>query len=106
MYQHNPSVTLMRTTAEETAQLGRQIAEKLSAASGPTALFMPLGGVSMIAVEGQPFHDAAADEALFSAIRENLAGSVELIEMECDINDPAFAAAMAQKLDDYMKGTG
>jgi uncharacterized protein (UPF0261 family) len=106
MYQHNPSVTLMRTTAEETAQLGRQIAEKLSAASGPTALFMPLGGVSMIAVEGQPFYDGAADEALFSAIRENLASSVELIEMECDINDPAFAAAMAQKLDGYMKGTG
>ena len=106
MYQHNPAVTLMRTTAEETAQLGSQIAEKLSAASGPTALFMPLRGVSMIAIEGQPFHDAAADEALFSAIRENLAGSVELIEMECDINDPEFAAAMAQKLDDYMKGTG
>lgn len=105
MYQHNPSVTLMRTTQEEAVQLGRQIAEKLSAARGPTALFVPLRGVSMIAVEGQPFHDPQADAALFEAIRENLASSVELIEMDCDINDPAFAAAMAEKLDGYMKGT-
>lgn len=104
MYQHNPSVTLMRTTAEETAQLGRQIADKLSAATGPTALFIPLKGVSMIAVEGQPFHDPAADTALFSAIRDNLAGSVELVEIDCDINDPAFATAMVEKLDGYMKG--
>jgi uncharacterized protein (UPF0261 family) len=103
MYQHNPSVTLMRTTPEETAELGRQIAEKLSAATGPTALFIPLRGVSMIAVEGQPFYDPDADAALFEAIRENLSDSVELIEMDCDINDPAFAAAMAEKLDSYLK---
>jgi uncharacterized protein (UPF0261 family) len=103
MYQHNPSVTLMRTTPEETAELGRQIAERLSAAIGPTALFVPLRGVSMIAVEGQPFHAPDADAALFAAIRANLSSSVELIEMDCDINDPAFAAAMAEKLDSYLK---
>jgi uncharacterized protein (UPF0261 family) len=104
MYQHNPAVTLMRTTPEETAELGRQIAEKLSGASGPTALFIPLRGVSMIAVADQPFYDPDADAALFEAIRENLSSSVELIEMDCDINDPAFATAMAEKLDAYMKG--
>jgi len=103
MYQHNPAVTLMRTTPVEAAELGRQIAEKLSGASGPTALFIPLRGVSMIAVEGQPFYDPEADAALFEAIRENLSSSVELIEMDCDINDPAFATAMAEKLDAYMK---
>ena len=59
----------------------------------------------MIAVEGQPFHDPDADSALFKAIRENLADSVDLVEMECDINDPAFAKAMADTLDGYMKDT-
>jgi uncharacterized protein (UPF0261 family) len=103
MYQHNPAVTLMRTTPEEAAELGRQIAVKLSGASGPTALFIPLRGVSMIAVEGQPFYDPDADAALFEAIRQNLSSSVELIEMDCDINNPAFATAMAEKLDAYMK---
>ena len=65
LYVHNPSITLMRTTPEECAELGRRIARKLSAATGPVALFVPLGGVSMIDAEGQPFHDPEADAALF-----------------------------------------
>jgi uncharacterized protein (UPF0261 family) len=102
LYVHNPSVTLMRTTPEECAELGRRIARKLSAATGPTALFLPLRGVSMIDAEGQPFHDPQADAALFDALREGLDGSVELVEMDCNVNDPQFAAAMVAKLDEYM----
>src|SRR3954452_7239159 len=49
LYVHNPTVTLMRTTPDECEQLGREIGSKLSAATGPTALFIPLGGISMIA---------------------------------------------------------
>jgi uncharacterized protein (UPF0261 family) len=104
LYVHNPSVTLMRTTADECAELGRRIARKLSRATGPTALFVPLGGVSMIDAEGQPFHDPEADAALFGAIREGLDDRVELIEMDCNVNDPAFATAMAEKLDSYLRG--
>jgi uncharacterized protein (UPF0261 family) len=102
LYVHNPSVTLMRTTPDESAELGRRIARKLSAATGPTALFLPLGGVSMIDAEGQPFHDPEADEALFAALRDGLGDNVELIEMDANVNDPEFAAAMADKLDEYM----
>jgi len=98
LYVHNPTITLMRTTPEECAELGRRIARKLSAATGSTALFVPLKGVSMIAVEGQPFHDPAADEALFSALRENVGPNVELHELDLDVNDPAFADAMANRL--------
>ena len=105
MYEHNPSVTLMRTTPEESAQLGRQIAEKLSVATGPTTLFIPLKGVSMIAVEGQPFYDPEADAALFEAIRDHLPDSVDLVEMDCDINDPEFAKAMADTLDGYIRAS-
>jgi uncharacterized protein (UPF0261 family) len=102
LYVHNPSVTLMRTTAEECAELGRRIARKLSAATGPVALFVPLGGVSMIDAEGQPFHDPDADAALFEALRADLGDNVELVEMDCNINDEAFATAMAEKLDGYL----
>ncbi len=101
---HNPSVTLMRTTPEECAELGRQIARKLSAATGPTALFVPLKGVSMIDAEGQPFHDPEADAALFDALRSGLDGKVELHELDLHVNDPEFATAMVEKLDEYMKG--
>jgi uncharacterized protein (UPF0261 family) len=103
LYVHNPSVTLMRTTKDEMAELGRQIARKLSAATGKTALFIPLKGVSMIDAEGQPFHDPEADAALFDALRSGLDGRVELIEMDRNVNDPEFAEAMADKLDEYMK---
>jgi uncharacterized protein (UPF0261 family) len=106
LYVHNPSVTLMRTTKEECAELGRQIARKLSAATGRTALFVPLRGVSMIDADGQPFHDPEADEALFTRLRDGLdRDRVELIELDHNVNDPEFAAAMADKLDEYMKET-
>jgi uncharacterized protein (UPF0261 family) len=103
LYVHNPSVTLMRTTPEECAELGRRIARKLSAATGPVSLFVPLGGVSMIDAEGQPFHDPEADAALFEALREGLDGSsVELIEMDNNVNDDPFAVALVDKLDSYL----
>jgi uncharacterized protein (UPF0261 family) len=99
LYVHNPQVTLMRTTPGECRQLGGIIARKLNAATGPTTLFIPLRGVSMIDAEGMPFHDPAADAALFDALRANLDRSkVELVELDNNINDPAFAEAMADRL--------
>jgi uncharacterized protein (UPF0261 family) len=102
LYVHNPSVTLMRTTPEECAELGRIIARKLAGARGPVALFVPLKGVSAIDVEGGPFYDPAADEALFDALRENLSPNVALHELDHNINDPEFARAMADRLDEYL----
>jgi uncharacterized protein (UPF0261 family) len=104
LYVHNAQVTLMRTTPEECARLGREIGTKLSRATGPTALFVPLRGISMIAVEGGPFSDPAADEALFAAVRESVGPNVELVELDLDINDPAFARAMVDRLDTYVGG--
>jgi uncharacterized protein (UPF0261 family) len=98
LYVHNPTITLMRTTPEECLELGRQIGRKLSAATGPTALYVPLGGVSMIAVEGQIFYDPDADAALLEGLHETLGTDVEVHELELDVNDPAFALAMADRL--------
>ena len=101
LFVHNPSVTLMRTTADECAELGARLAARVAAGTGPVAVFLPLRGISAIAVAGGPFHDPAADDALFGAVRPELAGStVELVELDLAINDPAFAAAMADQLDD------
>jgi uncharacterized protein (UPF0261 family) len=98
LYVHNPTVTLMRTSPQECRELGRQVGRKLSAASGPTALFVPLRGVSMIAVEDQPFHDPAADDALLAGLAETI-GNVEVHRLELDVNDEEFAVAMADRLD-------
>jgi uncharacterized protein (UPF0261 family) len=98
LYKHNPTVTLMRTTPEECAELGRIIADKLNGARGPVTIFVPLKGVSLIATEGQVFHDPAADEALFGTLRENLDPEVDLRELDLDVNDPEFAHALADRL--------
>ena len=89
----------MRTSPEECAELGRRLAEKLNRATGPTALFVPLGGISMIATPGEPFHDAEADRALFGALRESIdPDRVEVHEVDANVNDPALATAMADRL--------
>lgn len=98
LYKHNANVTLMRTTPQECAELGRIIASKLNAATGPTVLFIPLKGVSAIDKEGQPFYLPEADAALFESLRRNIRPPVELVELDMHINDPEFAAAMAERL--------
>ena len=97
-YRHNPQVTLMRTTREQNAALGKTIADKLNRARGPTTLMIPTRGVSLIDMEGKPFHDPEADAALFSALRGNIAGNVAVIELDVDINDEAFAVRAAEVL--------
>lgn len=99
LYKHNPTVTLMRTTPEECAELGRIIGRKLNQAKGPLTVFIPLRGVSMIDKEGGVFYDAAADRQLIDNLQATLDPSIEVITMDTDINDPAFATAMAEKLD-------
>ncbi len=104
LYVHNPTITLMRTTPDECRELGRQIGRKLSAARGPAALYVPLRGVSMIAVEGQVFHDPEADAALLEGLRETLGPDVEVHEEDADVNDPAFSTAMAERLHAMIAG--
>jgi len=103
LYKHNPTVTLMRTTPEECAELGRIIARKLNQARGPLAVFIPLRGVSMISKEGGPFYDPEADRALVENLKANLRPDIEVHEWDTDINDPAFARAMAERLDELIR---
>jgi uncharacterized protein (UPF0261 family) len=103
-YQHNPTVTLMRTTPDENDRLGKEIALKASAAKGPAAILLPLCGVSAIDAEGKPFWWPEADKALFESIRLWRSPRVELIELDLHINDPAFAKAAAEKLLSFVRG--
>ena len=102
LYKHNENVTLMRTTAEECARIGEDIGRKLSEATGPAAVLLPLRGVSAIDREGQPFDDPKARAALFSGLRAS-AGDVEIIEMDLHVNDKDFAEAAARKLIELME---
>jgi uncharacterized protein (UPF0261 family) len=98
LVRHNDAVTLMRTTAAESAELGALLARKLNAASGPCCVLVPRRGFSTLSVAGGVFHDPVADEALVGALRAGLDARVELVELDLDINDPRFAAAAAERL--------
>ncbi|MET9701256.1 Tm-1-like ATP-binding domain-containing protein [Streptomyces sp. NPDC006529] len=100
---HNPSITVIRTTPAECAELGRRVAAKLRSATGPTAVCLPLRGLSTLGAPGGPYHDPGADRALFTALREGLRGSAaRLHDYDTHINDPAFGRAAADRLHDMI----
>lgn len=96
LYVHNPQVTLMRTTPEENAAIGRWIGERLNACEGEVRFLLPEGGVSLIDAPGKPFHDPAADAALFEALEATVqqTGRRRVTRLPQALNDPAFAAAL------------
>ncbi len=106
LYRWNPNVTLMRTTPEENAELGRVIAEKANRSSGPVAVLIPLRGVSQLDSPGGDFWWPEADQALFSAIRQTLRPGIPLVELDQNVNDPAFADRATSLLLEMLRTTG
>ncbi|HEY9289773.1 MAG TPA: Tm-1-like ATP-binding domain-containing protein [Microlunatus sp.] len=102
LFEHNPAVTLMRTSPQECAALGKIIADRLNAATAPVAVHIPARGFSQISVPGGPFHDRAADDALIETLRSNLAVHVSLAVHDLSINDSEFATIVAQSLTDLL----
>lgn len=94
-YQHNANITLMRTTVEESRAIGEWIGERLDASTGPIRLLLPEKGVSALDIEGGPFWNPEADEALFSGIERRLrpATNRRIDRLPLHINDPQFAEA-------------
>ncbi len=101
-YPHNLNVTLMRTTPEENRQLGHILASKLNQSLGPVTVFLPLRGLSMIDAPGGPFWWPEADQAFFSALKQDLRKDIPVVELDCNINDPVFAGACAKELLKHM----
>jgi len=105
-YVHNPQVTLMRTTAEECERLGRMLAERINASTGPVTVLLPLRGISMISSFGGPFHDAEAEAILFTTLCNGLRKGVRVRDLDCEINSVEFAAACAEELLGNMQAAG
>jgi uncharacterized protein (UPF0261 family) len=102
-YQHNPQVTLMRTTPAECERLGAILADKVNRYTAPVTVLLPKKGISVISAAGKPFYDPAADAALFNAIKTSVRKEVGLVELDAEINDPSFARACAEALLANMK---
>lgn len=104
-YQHNPQVTLMRTTPEECAELGRILAEKVNVYRGLVRVLLPLHGISLLSAAGEVFYYPEADGALFSAIRTHLKPVIPCLEIPAAINDEAFSTACADSLLELLSTT-
>jgi uncharacterized protein (UPF0261 family) len=107
LYIHNPHVTLMRTTPDENAMMGRWIGERLNRMEGQVRFVIPQGGVSLIDAPGKPFYDFAADAALFSALEATVAQTPrrKLLRLPYALNDPEFAAALVGQFRDAIAET-
>lgn len=103
LYEWNPTVTLMRTNVEENAALGRILAEKVNMSTALVSVFLPLKGVSQLDSPGGDFWWPEADGALYDAIKRHLRPDIPVIELDLNINDPAFADAAAAKLLEYVE---
>jgi len=98
LYEHNPQITLMRTTVEENAEMGRWIGARLNEMTGPVRFFLPEGGVSLLDAPGMAFWDPQADAALFGALEETVRQTENrrLIRTPHNINDPEFAQLIVE----------
>ncbi|AWT59067.1 MAG: hypothetical protein DF168_00241 [Candidatus Moanabacter tarae] len=97
-YQHNPNITLMRTTVEECCMLGKVMAEKLNQSTAAVTVLLPLKGFSMIDLEGKDFYLPEANIAFCETLKSNLYEDIKVVEMDCEINDSAFAVRCAEEL--------
>ena len=102
LYEWNPDVTLLRTNVEENVAIGTMIAAAANAATAPVAIILPKKGVSMLDSEGGLFWDPEADSACFDTIRQHVKDSVPVIELDNNINDPAFSGRVAETLLDML----
>ena len=106
LYRWNPNVTLLRTNIEENRQIGEMLAAAANAATGPVAVLIPRGGVSMLDSAGQMFWDPEADEACFQTLRSRLRSDIPIEELDLNINDPAFADRAADLLTEMLRPSG
>lgn len=101
-YEHNPQVTLMRTTTDECRRIGEFLAAKLNACPGPVRFLLPEGGVSLLDAPGRPFHDPAADEVLFETLEGEVRQNADrqVLRVPHNINDDRFVAALLRAFRD------
>lgn len=103
LYSWTADVTLMRTEPEENATIGRMIAERVNSANGPVSVMLPLQGLSLLDAPGKEFWWPEADNALFDAVRQTLSDRVNLVEVDCNINDDEFADAVTEEFISVMQ---
>ncbi|MDH5363739.1 MAG: Tm-1-like ATP-binding domain-containing protein [Dehalococcoidia bacterium] len=91
VHRHGPSIYTLRAQKKEMVEIGEVVATKLNKAVGPTAVIVPLKGLTIIDPIDKGFVDREADSALFETLKRNLKPEIEVTEVDAHINDEVFA---------------
>jgi uncharacterized protein (UPF0261 family) len=100
---HNRLLGSFVLTEKERRQSAKWIAQKLNAAKSPTTVFLPLQGVEEWDRKGEPLHDAEGLAAFFQEIKKHIKPPIEVIDLDCHINDEAFIQAVLAVFDDWIE---
>ncbi|OJY31741.1 uncharacterized protein (UPF0261 family) [Gemmobacter caeni] len=99
---HNRLIVSSALSGDERRALIRDIAERLSKATAPVKFLMPLHGVEEWDREGQAAHDPDGLAAMADEVRKAVAAPVDLRELDCHINDAAFAQEVLAIIDEWV----
>jgi uncharacterized protein (UPF0261 family) len=98
LIRHSPQITDLRLNAEEMAEVGREMAQRLQYTRQDAIFMIPTAGYDSYAVAGMGFHDPQADAAFVAELKANLPKTIRVIERQTHIEDPAFATEAAELL--------
>jgi len=85
-----------RYNVEELIEAAKVYAEKLNKAKGPVKFLIPLRGWSSWEWEGSVLYAPEEDRAFVEELKRNLKPSIQVIEVDCNINDPEFANTLVE----------
>ncbi len=95
---HSPVVFAPRLGPDEIRKVAEEIGRRLAHSAQKTVFMLPLQGVSRYSIPGGPLEDKESDAAFFGALRKALPASVELQELDCGAEDPAFVEEAVRTL--------
>jgi uncharacterized protein (UPF0261 family) len=103
VHQHNPLITAVKATHEQVAAAGQLIGERLNRADGPVAVVIPKRGFSDWDKPGAYFYDPEGDRLFAQAVKKTVRPQVRVVEVDANLNDPAFSDEVLRVLDEMMR---
>ena len=99
---HNRLITSIVLNHDERRQVAREFNKRLAGAQSETTYILPTQGCNEWDREGAPLHDKQGLDVFIQETRDTRPKNVELIELDCHINDPEFSETALSILDNWI----